>query len=283
MNHTTIAALAAATMVAGACSPSQDQEVAIGRQNAEQVNAQLPILHDSAAEDYVQQLGMSMASRTSRSDLDWKFFIVDSRDVNAFALPGGFIYVNRGLIDHAQEMDELAGALGHEIGHVVLRHSVQQMTQGTKANIAVSLGCTLTRICNSGIARAAIQLGGAAYFARYSRLDEAQADSVAVENVMRAGIDPHGIPTLFERLLEERKTSPLRIEAFFASHPMEEDRIRATAAEINAIDPAELRGLKRDDPSFQAFKERLKALPRAPDPDPSQQLPTDSLRASPVP
>lgn len=278
MQRKTIAALGVATLIAGACSPSQDQEVAIGRQNAEQVNAKLPILRDPAAADYVQQLGMSMASKTSRSDLDWKFFIVDSKDVNAFALPGGFIYVNRGLIDHAQELDELAGALGHEIGHVVLRHSVQQMTQGTKANIAVSLGCTLTRICNSGLAQAAIRIGGAAYFARYSQLDEAQADSVAVENVMRAGIDPHGIPALFERLLEERKTSPLRIEAFFASHPMEEDRIRATAREINAIDPAELRGLKRDDPSYQAFKARLKTLPRAPDPDPSQQLPTDSLR-----
>ena len=281
MKRKAISALAATALVMGACSPSQDQEVAIGRQNAEQVNARLPILHDPEAADYVQQLGMSMAAKTSRSDLDWKFFIVDSKDVNAFALPGGFIYVNRGLIDHAQELDELAGALGHEIGHVVLRHSVQQMTQGTKANIAVSLGCTLTRICNSELARTAIQIGGAAYFARYSRLDEAQADSVAVENVMRAGIDPHGIPTLFERLLEERKTSPLRIEAFFASHPMEEDRIRATAAEINAIDPAELRGLKRDDPGYQAFKARLKTLPRTPEPDPSQQLPTDSLRTSP--
>jgi predicted Zn-dependent protease len=266
MNRKSIAALSAATMIAAACSPSQDQEVAIGRQNAEQVNARLPILRDPEAADYVQQLGISMAAKTSRSDLDWKFFIVDSKDVNAFALPGGFIYVNRGLIDHAQELDELAGALGHEIGHVVLRHSVQQMAQG---------------ICNSDLARAAIQIGGAAYFARYSRLDEAQADSVAVENVMRAGIDPHGIPSLFERLLEERKTSPLRIEAFFASHPMEEDRIRATAAEINAIDPAELRGLRRDDPGFQAFKTRLKTLPRAPEPDPSQQLPTDSLRSSP--
>ncbi len=283
MKHKTAVALIAATVLGTACSPSQDQEVAIGRQNAEQVNAKLPILRDPAAADYVQQLGMSMAAMTSRSDLDWKFFIVDSKDVNAFALPGGFIYVNRGLIDRAEELDELAGALGHEIGHVVLRHSVQQMAQGTKANIAVSLGCTLTRICNSDLARAAIQIGGAALFARYSRQDEAQADSVAVENVMRAGIDPHGIPVLFERLLEERKTSPLRIEAFFASHPMEEDRIRATAREISAIDPAELRELKRDDAGYQAFKERLKMLPRAPDPDPSQQLAPDSLRmASPL-
>ena len=281
MQRIPTSALFVATLMASACSPSQDQEVAIGRQNAEQVNARLPILRDPVAADYVQQLGMSMAARTSRADLDWRFFIVDSKDVNAFALPGGFIYVNRGLIDHAQELDELAGALGHEIGHVVLRHSVQQMAQGTKANIAVSLGCTLTRICNSDLARAAIQIGGAALFARYSRADEAQADSVAVENVMRVGIDPDGIPALFERLLEERKTSPMRIEAFFASHPMEEDRIHATAAEINAIDPAELRGLKRDDPGYQAFKARLRTLPRSPEPDPSQQLAPAALKSAP--
>ena len=281
MQRIPTSALFVATLMASACSPSQDQEVAIGRQNAEQVNARLPILRDPEAADYVQQLGMSMAARTSRADLDWRFFIVDSKDVNAFALPGGFIYVNRGLIDHAQELDELAGALGHEIGHVVLRHSVQQMAQGTKANIAVSLGCTLTRICNSDLARAAIQIGGAALFARYSRADEAQADSVAVENVMRVGIDPDGIPALFERLLEERKTSPMRIEAFFASHPMEEDRIHATAAEINAIDPAELRGLKRDDPGYQAFKARLRTLPRSPEPDPSQQLAPAALKSAP--
>lgn len=281
MNRRITIALLGAALVASACAPSQDEEVAIGRQNAEQVNAKLPILRDSEAADYVQQLGMSMAAKTSRSDLDWKFFVVDSRDVNAFALPGGFIYVNRGLIDHAQELDELAGAIGHEIGHVVLRHSVQQMETGQKANIAVSLGCTLTRICNSDLARAAIQIGGAALFARYSREDEAQADSVAVENVMRAGIDPRGITMLFEQLLEERKTQPMRIEAFFASHPMEEERIRATAREIAAIDPAELRGLKRDDAGYQVFKQRLRQLPRAADPDPSRQLPADSLRASP--
>ena len=281
MQRIPTSALFVATLMASACSPSQDQEVAIGRQNAEQVNARLPILRDPEAADYVQQLGMSMAARTSRADLDWRFFIVDSKDVNAFALPGGFIYVNRGLIDHAQELDELAGALGHEIGHVVLRHSVQQMAQGTKANIAVSLGCTLTRICNSDLARAAIQIGGAALFARYSRADEAQADSVAVENVMRAGIDPQGIPALFGRLLEERKTSPMRIEAFFASHPMEEERIHATAAEINAIDPAELRGLKRDDPGYQAFKARLATLPRSPEPDPAQQLAPSALKSAP--
>lgn len=244
------------------CSMSEDQEVAIGRENAQQINARLPIIRDPAIADYVQLLGMSMARTTSRADLDWRFFVVDNKDVNAFALPGGFVYVNRGLIERAEQLDELAGALGHEIGHVVRRHSVQQMEKGKKANVAVTLACTLTNICANEAASAAIQIGGAALFARYSRLDEVEADSEAVANVMRAGIDPDGIPMLFERLLEERRTSPLRIEAFFASHPMEEDRIRETRRAIASMDPVVLRGLLTDDPGYAAFRARLRALPR---------------------
>jgi predicted Zn-dependent protease len=256
---------AALALLLGACTVSQDQEVAIGQQGAEQINAQLPIVRDSAVADYVRQLGLSIARTTSRADLDWQFFVVDSREVNAFALPGGIVYVNRGLIERAARLDELAGALGHEIGHVVRRHSVEQMKKEKGANVAVSLGCTLVRICNNTVAQAAIQVGGAALFARYSRQDEAEADSEAVGNVVRAGIDPEGIPALFERLLAERRDSPLAIEAFFASHPLEEERIRETERVIAALPPASRAGLVRDVPSYPAFRARLNALPRPPE------------------
>ena len=265
-------ALLFAAIFTTSCSVSQDQEVAIGRQNAEEVNARLPIIGDATVADYVQRLGLAMAQTTPRANLDWRFFVVDSKEVNAFALPGGFIYINRGLIERAQQLDELAGAIGHEIGHVVRRHSVQQMEKGTKANVAVGLTCTLTRLCESDVARAAIQVGGAALFARYSRRDEAEADSEAVVNVMKVGIDPHGIPVLFERLLEERRISPLRIQAFFASHPLEEDRIRATQREIESLDAALLRGLTRDEPGYVAFRARLRSLPPPPEPAVGTQL-----------
>lgn len=271
-NTSRACALAVAIAALTSCSVSQDQEVAIGRQNAEEINARLPIVRDPAVADYVQQLGSAIARTTSRADLDWRFFIVDSKEVNAFALPGGFVYVNRGLVDRAQHLDELAGAIGHEIGHVVRRHSVQQMEKGTKANVAVGLTCTLTRLCSSDVARTAIQVGGAALFARYSRHDEAEADSEAVINVVKVGIDPEGIPVLFERLIEERRTSPARIQAFFASHPLEEDRIAATRREIASLDPAMLRGLKRDDPAYAAFRAKLRALPGSPEPAPGTQL-----------
>ena len=261
-----------------ACGVSEDQEVQLGRQNAEQINSQIPLVRDPIVTNYVRDLGLSIARTTPRADLDWQFFVVNSREVNAFALPGGFIYVNRGLIERAQDLDELAGALGHEIGHVVRRHSVQQMEKRTGANVAVGLGCTLTRLCNSDVARAAIQVGGAALFARYSRTDEAEADSEAVLNVTAAGLDPHGIPTLFRRLIEERRTAPLRIAAFFASHPLEEDRIVATEREIAALDPRELEGLRVDDPSYQAFRAHLRSLPAPPEPPAQDQISPDQLR-----
>jgi predicted Zn-dependent protease len=270
--------LPALLMLALACEVSQDQEVQLGRQNAAQINSQLQLVRDPIVNNYVRELGLSIARTTPRADLDWQFFVVNSREVNAFALPGGFIYVNRGLIERAQQLDELAGALGHEIGHVVRRHSVQQMEKQSGANVAVGLGCTLTRLCNSDVARAAIQVGGAALFARYSRLDEAQADSEAVLNVIAAGLDPRGIPALFRRLLEERRSSPLRIEAFFASHPLEEDRIVATEREIAALDPRELAGLRADDPSYQSFRAHLKSLPAAPEPPSQDQISPDQLR-----
>lgn len=273
----TLAAMLAMSL-AGGCTVSQDQEVQIGRQNAEQVNAQLPIVEDPAIAGYVQELGSSIAKTTSRADLDWRFFVVDSREVNAFALPGGFIYINRGLIERASRLDELAGAIGHEIGHVVRRHSVQQMEKKTGANVAVGLACTLTNICNSGLGQAAIQVGGAALFAKYSRHDEAEADSEAVVNVVRAGIDPEGIPALFNALIEERRRAPARIEVFFASHPMEESRVRATEAEIASLPAESLRGLMRDQDGYHAFQDRLRARPAPRDPRADQRLTTEQLR-----
>ena len=251
-----------------ACSVSQDEEVELGRRNAEQVDAQLPLVRDPVASNYVQALGTSLARATTRQDLEWRFRIVDSRQINAFALPGGFIYVNRGLIERAERLDELAGALAHEVGHVALRHSARQIEKQTKTGVAVELGCRLTDLCNSDVARAAIQVGGAALFARYSRHDEAEADSEAVQLVIDAGIDPNGIPALFQRLIEERRRSPARIEVFFASHPLEEDRIVATQREIEALAPSLPQGLRQDDPSYQAFKAHLASLPRAPEREP---------------
>lgn len=248
-----------------ACSVSQDQEVELGRQNAEEINAQLPLVTDPEISAYIQDLGKSIASKTSRSDLDWHFYVVNTRQVNAFALPGGYVYVNRGLIESTDRLDELTGTLGHEIGHVVERHSVKQMQKAEKANVGVAVVCTLTNICHSGLAQAAVQVGGSALFASYSRQDELEADSEAVVNVSRAGYSPQGIPDLFQLLLKEREYQPTKVEGWFASHPLEEARIDKAKHLIATLPDAQGKRFLVDSPEFQAFKDRVASLPLPPE------------------
>ena len=253
--------LAALILLLAACSVSEDQEVALGRRNAAEINAQLPIVTDPAVSSYMQDLGESIAKTTSRSDLDWHFFVVNTKQVNAFALPGGYVYVNRGLIESTDRLDELTGTLGHEIGHVIQRHSVKQMQEAQKANVGVAVLCTLTSICNSGLAQTAVQVGGTAFFARHSRLDELQADSEGVVNVTRAGYDPQGIPDLFQVLLKERRYEPTVVDGWFASHPLEEARIQRAKTLIVELRPDASQRLLVDTPGFQEFKARVSGLP----------------------
>jgi predicted Zn-dependent protease len=249
-----------------ACGISQQQEVQMGQEYAQQINAQLPIIQDPEINRYVNVLGDSIARLTARRDLDWQFFIVDSKEVNAFAVPGGFVYVNRGLIERSDQMDELAGVLGHEIGHVVRRHTVKQMEKAQGANIGVTLACVLTSVCNSQAAGAAINVLGGAVFARFSRQDEAEADQEGFNNVVRAGISPVGMVTMFRKLLDERKARPGAVESMFLTHPLEEDRIQAVQAQINQIPPAKLATLGADTRNFHSFKSRILSLPPSPPP-----------------
>lgn len=256
-----IAPLALAASLS-ACGVSQQQEVQMGQEYSQQINAQLPIVGDPEANRYINVLGDQIASKTSRADLDWHFYIVDSKEVNAFAVPGGYVYVNRGLIERTSNMDELAGVLGHEIGHVVRRHSIKQMEKEQGANVGITLACVLTNICNSQAAGALINVGGTAVFARFSRQDEAEADQEAVTNTIRAGISPRGIVTMFEKLIQERKSNPSALEGFFATHPLEEDRIAAVNATINTIPAAQLRGLQTNSSNYNSFVSRVRSLPR---------------------
>ena len=249
-----------------ACSVSEDQEIALGRQNADQVNAALPIVTDPEVSAYIQELGSRIARTTSRADLDWHFYVINTPQVNAFALPGGYIYVNRGLIESTERLDQLAGTLGHEIGHVIQRHSVKQMETAQKTNVGVAVLCTLTNICESGLGQAAMEVGGSAFFARHTRLDELQADSEAVVNVTRAGFDPNGIPALFEALLEQREQAPTTVESWFASHPMEEARIERAKRLIADLGLGAEGNLLIDTPNYQAFRARLARLPAAREP-----------------
>lgn len=249
-----------------ACGISQQQEVELGASTAAEVSAQLPLIRDATVVNYITTLGNQLASVTDARGLAWHFTVVDSKEVNAFAVPGGWVYVNRGLIARATNMSELAGVLAHEIGHITRRHSVQQMQQAQGANVGLSLLCTLTKVCESGASQAAINVGGSALFAKFSRSDEAEADAEAVSTTIKAGISPNGIPSMFQLLLNERTSNPSGLDAFFASHPLEESRITATQGQIASYPSSQLSRLTKDTPAFQSFRRRLMALPPSPAP-----------------
>jgi predicted Zn-dependent protease len=261
------AVVAVAAAVGCASAVSQQEEVQIGQQTAAQVNAQLPMLRDAAIDSYVNSLGRSLASRTSRSDLNWQFAVVNTDVINAFALPGGFVYVNRGVLSRASNESELAGVLAHEIEHVVQRHSVKQMEQVQQANVGVGLVCILTRVCENQAAQAAIQVGGSAYFAKNSREDEVQADEGGFQTLARAGINPRGMLTFFQKLLaEEGSGGSGGVNAWFADHPGTQDRIADIQRMLDAVPAAQLSSLRSDSPQFQQMKRRVAQLPPAPPP-----------------
>ncbi len=237
----------------------------MGQEEAQQVNAQLPMVQDAVINNYVNALGNRIAHTTSRADLSWQFQVVNSDVVNAFALPGGFVYVNRGVLERASNMSEVAGVLGHEIEHVVRRHSVKQMEQAQGANVGLGIACALTGICQSGIAQAAINVGGTAVFAKFSRADEVQADEGGFNNVMRAGISPRGMYTFFQKLLaEEQQSGGGNAAAWFSDHPGTEDRIADIQRMLNQVPASQLNSLQTNDSGFSTMKARLGRLGPAP-------------------
>jgi predicted Zn-dependent protease len=249
-----------------ACGVSQQQEVQLGQQESAQIQQQLPLVQDPLINQYVTSLGNQIASKTSRADLQWQFYVVNTDVVNAFALPGGIIYVNRGVLERADRMDELAGVMGHEIEHVVRRHSVKQMEQMQGANVGVALACTLTNVCSNQAAAAAINVGGTAIFAKFSRTDEIQADEGGFHNVMNAGISPQGMLSFFQKLLAEEQQggSSSAVNSWFADHPGTQDRIQDIQGMLSQVPQSSLSRLTTDTQAFQQMKRRVMSLPPAP-------------------
>jgi len=257
--------------LAAGCKVTPEQERQIGASEAAQIDSEMPLIRDSVITQFVTALGQSMASRTNRADLDWHFSVVNSPDVNAFALPGGFIYVNRGAIEQADRLDELAGIMGHEIGHVVRRHSAGQIEQTARDQVGVLLLCTLTHACRTIAGRMAIRIHEDAKTAHYSQKDEAQADSEGVVNTMHAGIDPEGLPSFFQKLLDKRAQEPTILESFFSTHPTDQSRVAATRQQIAELGSSLPKDLVRDSPEFHAIQALVKTIPPPPKTPPPNQ------------
>lgn len=258
-----VLAVAGATATAGACAPSvtTQQEVQLGADYSRQINRQLPLVRDAAANQYINQLGREIARAADPRGIPYTFYIVNSAQVNAFAIPGGHIYVNRGLIERSDNVAELAGVLAHEVGHVVERHGIEQMQRANNANTALGVvyGVLLGR--NPGaLEQVAVQAGGSAVFASYGRNAEREADNVAIGYMMRAGYNPRGLISMFQELLAERQRNPSRVEQWFSTHPLTEERVRNTQAAIAATPGATAPNLVTDTRAFQNFRQRVTSL-----------------------
>ncbi|HXH48295.1 MAG TPA: M48 family metallopeptidase [Terriglobia bacterium] len=251
-------------------SPSQDIEV--GQKASEDVNKQLPLIRDSQVTSYVSNLGKRLSrvgpNQSGEAKYAWSFNVVNSPDINAFALPGGFIYVNRGAIEAAQNEAQIAGVLAHEEGHVVMRHGTHQASEMMLAQAPLSILAGLLGQ-SSSLASQLTQLGLAfgvnSILLRNSRSAESQADEVGTYILYQAGYNPYGMAQFFGIIQQKY---PQRTIQFFSDHPNPGNRIRNVDEEIPKL--GQKKEWKTDSPEFQAVKQRLQNMPPAPKPAPQQ-------------
>jgi len=243
---------------------SIEDEREIGLAVAKQAVQEMPLLQDAPTVRFVRELGGHIVQRADTTGRAYEFLVIDSDVATAFAIPGGFIFVNRGILERAGNASELAGVLAHEIGHVVERHGLEQMAKARNTNTVVGLVYVLLGRAPGGAEHVALQVAGSAWMAKHSREAEREADRVAVVYLARAGLDPRGMPQFFHRLLEEERSGSSDLLAWFSTHPVTGERIADTEAMIAQLPPAVVDRAVSDVPQFAQMRRRLATLPAPP-------------------
>jgi predicted Zn-dependent protease len=240
---------------------SVPQEIEIGREANAQIRKKTAVVRDPQVTAYVTRVGQRLAKGARGAKYPYTFAVADYREINAFSLPGGPVWINRGVLHASANESQVAGVLAHEIAHIAQRHAADQLTKTLLARW--SLGALGAMLGNTGGAGAA-QIAGAfvtnGVFLKFSRDDEREADRVGVQIMTKAGWDPRGMIELFEVLRREQKRDPGAVDVFFSTHPSPQDRIAQLNASIGRR-----RGGLRDSAQFRAVKARIARLapPRA--------------------
>ena len=259
---------------------SPEQDVEIGRSTAAAAERQLPMLNDARVDAYLNRLGRRLAEKAPGERYSYQFKAVNEKTINAFALPGGFLYVNRGLIEAADNEAQLAGVLGHEIGHVALRHGTNQASksQVAQAPLAILGGVLGNDSVGSVLAQMGTGFALNSVLLKYSRDAERQADIVGTQLLYDSGYDPRAMSQFFEKLQAENKEG--RPAEFFSSHPNPDNRAKRVSEEIARLGGAGAT-FASDSPEFSEIKRYVRSLPApAPGqataalPPPSDQLQT---------
>lgn len=205
---------------------SEAQEIELGRQSDAEIRKTMGLYDDPELQRYVQQIGLKLAASSERPHLPWSFAVVDSPAINAFAVPGGFIYLTRGILPFLDDEAELAGVLGHEIGHVTARHTVAQYSRQTAAGVGLGvLGIFIPAV---GQAAPIAEVGLGALFLKYGRDDEREADRLGVAYNARNGWDPAGVGGMLTTLarLEEASGERRGVPNWLSTHPAPADRVQ---------------------------------------------------------
>lgn len=214
---------------------SIEKEIALGKSLAQEVERQVKLLNDPEITEYVSRLGQNLV-KNSDAKVPFTIKVIDSDEVNAFALPGGFFYVNSGLVTAADEESELAGVMAHEIAHVAARHGTEQYTKATIANYA-----TIPLIfLGGGLGYGLYQAAGfliPLQFLHFSRKAETEADFLGLEYMYKTGYDPTSFVSFFEKIQAQEKKKPGTLAKAFSTHPPTGDRIEKTQANIATILP----------------------------------------------
>jgi predicted Zn-dependent protease len=216
---------------------SLDKEMAWGKQLADEVARESKIDDDPILSEYVNRVGQNLA-RNSDAKVPFTFRVIDGEELNAFALPGGYVFIYSGLIKLASEEDEFAGALAHEIAHVAARHMTCRASEQQVAKAASIVPQILLGGLGGYAVRQAANAAIPMTFRSFSRHDEAEADYLGVQYMYAAGYDPTGAVSIFEKLEALQKTKPGAVARVLATHPMSADRIAKTEQEIQQILPA---------------------------------------------
>ena len=236
---------------------SIEKEIALGKQLAQEVERQAKLVDDPVVTEYVNRIGQNLA-RNSDAKMPFTIKVIDSQDVNAFALPGGYMFVNSGLVLKADNEAELAGVMAHEIAHVAARHGTREATRGTIVNYA-----TIPLIFMGGWAGYAIRQGANLAipmgFLKFSRGFEAEADLLGLEYMYHAGYDPSEFVNFFEKIESLEKKKPGTIAKVFSTHPMTDDRIKSAQKNIQQYLKAKPEYVV-DTSEFEQVKTRLASL-----------------------
>jgi predicted Zn-dependent protease len=213
----------------------ESQEVAMGLEADGAIVAQMGLYGGDDLQDYVQGIGSKMAAVSERPQLDWTFRVVNDGAVNAFALPGGYIYITRGIMTHLNSEAELATVVGHEIGHVTARHSVNQMSKAQLAQMGLGVGVALSpELAQFG---QYAEMGLGLMFLKFGRDDERQSDDLGLRYMVKAGYDPRPSPKVFDMLDDvSRASGGDRLPGWMSTHPAPENREAFLESRVSAMD-----------------------------------------------